>query len=207
MRAVYMAFIIFLFILTLPVLAVISFAIAVSSGLPIFFCQKRAGYQGRPFVMYKFRTMVREAESLKSRYAHMNEASGPAFKIRNDPRFTPIGRFLSHTGLDELPQLWNVLRGEMALIGPRPLPISEADKLKPWMRKRYDVLPGIISPWILDGYHKRTFTEWMRSDLQYAREKSWKTDFRLAVRTVRLIASLVRYEIRPIEINDKLNTT
>ncbi|MCX8009369.1 MAG: sugar transferase [Patescibacteria group bacterium] len=100
-----------------------------------------------------------------------NEADGPVFKIHNDPRLTKFGAFLYHTGLDEIPQLFNVLFGTMAIIGPRPLPVEEARKLKPWQKQRECVLPGIISPWILDGYHKNTFNEWMESNIEYTQKQ------------------------------------
>jgi lipopolysaccharide/colanic/teichoic acid biosynthesis glycosyltransferase len=138
--------------------------------------------------------MVANADSLKVRYIKYNEASGPAFKIHNDPRFTKIGRFLSHTGLDELPQLINVFKGEMVLIGPRPLPVSEAAKLKIWQREREKVKPGIISPWILEGYHKKTFDDWMKSDVAYAKTKSISVDINLFLRVVRFMVILFVHE-------------
>ena len=144
-----------LIVLTLPLLLVVSGLIVVFSGFPIFFYQKRVGKNGAVFTMYKFRTMVGNAEKAKRNYVSLNESVGPAFKIHNDPRFTPIGKILSHTGLDELPQLFNVLRGDMALIGPRPLPVSEAKKLKPWMHARQQIRPGIISP----AYFKRELSQ------------------------------------------------
>ena len=194
-RPLYFLCIVLLFILTLPVQLLIGFLICLVTGLPIFYLQARIGLRGKRFTLIKFRTMEVGADVLQKKYQHMNTASGPAFKIHDDPRFTPIGRFLSHTGLDELPQLYNVLRGEMALIGPRPLPVSEAKLLKPWMRKRQDVLPGIISPWILDGYHKRTFTQWMKSDIEYIREKRFITDVRLALRAAYFILRLLSKEV------------
>ncbi len=128
-NATYRSFIFLLILATLPFSVIVAVCIVLFSGPPILFCQKRIGLRGKPFLMYKFRTMDIGAETVKRRMVHLNEADGPVFKIRNDPRFTPIGRFLSHTGLDELPQLINVLKGEMALIGPRPLPVDEAKKL------------------------------------------------------------------------------
>lgn len=135
--------------------------------------------------------MTLGAHTKQKKYVHLNEADGPVFKIRNDPRFTKIGRFISHIGLDELPQLINVLMGEMALIGPRPLPVDEEKKLKPWMKKREDILPGIISPWVLDGYHARSFKEWMRSDCEYAKTKSFRIDLILGVRAVGYMMKLI----------------
>jgi lipopolysaccharide/colanic/teichoic acid biosynthesis glycosyltransferase len=195
MNYLYYLFILFLCGLSLPILACIYIIKLIIDGSPALFVQERAGLGGKPFLMYKFRTMIVGAEDLQNEYRKLNEAKGPVFKIRNDPRFTPFGKFLSHTGLDELPQLVNVLRGEMALIGPRPLPLSEAHKLAPWMKKRHEVKPGIISPWILNGYHRQTFSDWMRSDLKYAKTKSLLTDGRIALRSLAFISNLFFQEI------------
>ena len=123
--------------------------------------------------------MVVGAEKKQRGLIKKNEAQGPVFKIHNDPRFTPFGRFLSHTGLDELPQLINVFRGKMSIIGPRPLPVLEAKHLKPWQQERHKVKPGIISPWVLNGYHSNSFDEWMKSDIAYAYNKSLTGDLAL----------------------------
>jgi lipopolysaccharide/colanic/teichoic acid biosynthesis glycosyltransferase len=170
-------------------------SIALTSGFPVIFRQKRTGKDGKTFTMYKFRTMMPNAEAQKTKYVHLNVAGAPAFKIPDDPRYTPIGRFLSHTGLDELPQLFNVLKGEMSLIGPRPLPVSEAAKLKSWQKEREKIRPGIISPWILNGYHKNTFDDWMTSDIEYTRNKSLKTDINIGVKTIRFLFGLLINEI------------
>lgn len=188
-------FVFFLIVITLPFQLLIIVFIFISSGSPIFYRQLRLGKAGKKFKLYKFRTMVREADKLQQRFASKNEANGPVFKIRNDPRFTKIGKFLSHTGLDELPQLFNVLNGDMALIGPRPLPINEAKKLKLWMRQREKIKPGIISPWILEGYHRRSFDEWMKSDVVYAGQKSLTTDISLTIRTIGFLLGLFWREI------------
>lgn len=157
----------------------------------ILFRQKRVGKNGRVFTLYKFRTMIRNAEVLQKKYSNKNESTGPAFKIYNDPRFTRIGKFLSHTGLDELPQLWNVVCGDMALLGPRPFPVSEAKKLLPWMKEREHILPGIISPAILTGTYHKDFDAWMKSDVAYAQSKSVLGDAQLLLRCVPFVARLV----------------
>jgi lipopolysaccharide/colanic/teichoic acid biosynthesis glycosyltransferase len=175
----YQLFSIAIVIFCSPLMVVIAILIALSSGFPIVFIQKRIGKKGQPFAMYKFRTMVVNAEQKQKSLNKYNEASGPVFKIRNDPRFTSIGKWLSHTGLDELPQLFNVLKGDMQLIGPRPLPVAEAAQLKTWQKERETVKPGIISPWVLDGYHKKTFDEWMKSDIAYINRKSFFYDCQL----------------------------
>lgn len=195
MRIVFQGTIFILFTTTLPLQIAVTLTVWMTSGSPVIFCQKRIGKNGKPFTMYKFRTMQNGAEDKKKLYVSGNESDGPTFKIWNDPRFTPIGKFLSHTGLDELPQLWNVLKGEMALIGPRPLPVSEAKKLKSWMREREKVLPGIISPAILAGDYHKDFTKWMKVDVAYARSKSASGDVKLLFRSV---AFLFRLFIREI---------
>jgi lipopolysaccharide/colanic/teichoic acid biosynthesis glycosyltransferase len=191
----------FLFMLTLaaaPAFFVISILLYVAQGGPVFFRQKRVGLGGKPFVIYKFRTMRVGAERDQKKYQRLNEANGPVFKIRNDPRFTQLGKFLAHTGLDELPQLVNVIKGDMALIGPRPLPVVEARKLTPAQQKRHGTKPGIISPWVLDGYHRQTFDAWMRSDIEYAKKKSFLYDLTLASHTVVFLISLFIREIASI---------
>ena len=191
----YLIFLLIFFVGTFPFQILIGVSIALSSGFPIFFLQKRMGKDGKPFVMYKFRTMKVGAENLQKQLQKRNEADGPVFKIHNDPRFTSIGRFLGHTGLDELPQLWNILRGEMALIGPRPLPIDEANKLTRWQKKRHSIKPGIISPWILDGYHSKSFSAWMKSDILYIQKKSIWYDIELCVKMIPYIFRLIIREL------------
>ncbi len=174
---------------------VISVCILLTSGFPILFLQKRTGKNGKTFILYKFRTMIVGSEHEQQRYTRLNEADGPVFKIRNDPRFTSIGRFLGHTGLDEFPQLINILKGDMALFGPRPLPIHEAKNLLPWQRERQSIKPGILSPWVLDGYHKKRFNDWMRSDLAYVKNKSFVYDLKLFVRSIIFMIRLVMAEL------------
>lgn len=176
-------------IIFFPVMVAISVAIVVTTGFPVVFKQKRVGKDGKPFVLYKFRTMVQDAEKVQKHLRQKNESDGPAFKMRNDPRFTPIGKFLSHTGLDELPQLFNMVRGDMVFFGPRPLPVAEAKKLKIWMHTREKTMPGIISPAVLTGTYHKDFEGWMRSDVEYVKKKSVFYD-------VRLLARLVPFSIR-----------
>ncbi len=204
MRLIYSGIILLLFLVTLPMGAAIALIIFLSSGPPVLFVQKRVGKNGKPLLMYKFRTMQRDAETKKWEYMSLNESDGPAFKIRNDPRFTGIGKFLSHSGLDELPQLFNVLKGDMALIGPRPLPPSEVKKLASWMKKRHAILPGIISPAVLTGRYHENFTQWMKSDVRYAETKNMYQDAAILVRCVPFLLGLVRKEIVG-HIRDKEN--
>lgn len=184
-----------LFIVALPIMGVVALIIVLIDGFPVFYQQLRVGLGGKPFTMYKFRTMVHGAEAMQKRYALQNEADGPVFKIREDPRFTHFGKFLSHTGLDELPQLVNVIRGEMALFGPRPLPEEEAAKLTKRQQERHKIKPGIISPWIFEGYHSRPFDEWMKSDIAYANEKSLWYDFGLFGKAMVFMGKLFMREI------------
>lgn len=145
------------------------------------------GKNEEPFTFYKIRTMVKNAQDIKFRYKHLNEVEEPVFKIKNDPRHTSVGRFLSHTGLDELPQLVNVLRGEMSLVGPRPLPVAEAKRIPKQYGKRFSVLPGMTSSWVIKGSHKLGFKKWMELDLQDVKSKSFKHDLQIIVFTVLLM--------------------
>ncbi len=191
----YYLFVVVVFLFSLPFQLLIALSVFLCSGTPVFFGQKRIGKDGKPFVLYKFRTMVRGSEKKNRALTSINEADGPVFKIFNDPRFTGIGKLLSHTGCDELPQLYNILRGEMAFIGPRPLPVGEAAKLKPWQRKREAVKPGIVSPWILEGYHHKSFDEWMKSDIRYMENKGFIYDCGVALRMVPYIGKLLGDEL------------
>lgn len=159
----------------------------------VFFYQKRVGKDKKIFTLYKIRTMVNNAELLKEKYQQLNEANGPVFKIRDDPRYTKIGKFLAHTGLDELPQLINVIKGEMAFVGPRPLPVDEASKVPKKYEKRFSVLPGITSLWIVKGAHKLSFREWMELDLEYVRNKSVWLDMKISLLTVLLILKSILF--------------
>src|SRR5262249_5919962 len=152
---------------------------------PVLFWQDRAGLYGRPFHLLKFRTMVVNAEQLKELLKKQNERTGPAFKIRNDPRITPVGRFLRKHSLDELPQLINVLRGEMSLVGPRPLPTSEVALQEPWQLRRLAVRPGLTCIWqACANRHEISFEEWMYLDMLYIDHWSLAKDFVLIFRTV-----------------------
>ncbi len=182
-------------ILCLPVFALIGALIVVFDGMPFLYVQQRIGRYGVPFFIYKFRTMRTGAENERRRLLRKNESDGPVFKIHNDPRFAGIGKFLSHTGLDELPQLYNIFRGEMAFIGPRPLPVSEAKALQPWMQARHAILPGVISPAILTGKYHKNFTRWMKSDVAYAKQKSVQGDARLVFRFIFFILGLLWKEL------------
>jgi len=196
LNLLYALFLLLIVLLVTPVITVISLLIFIMSGLPIFYAQKRVGQNGIPFMLYKFRTMHVGAEKLQVKLKAQNEAKGPVFKIHDDPRFTAIGRFLSHTGLDELPQITNILFGQMAVVGPRPLPVAEAKKLLPWQKERHKIKPGIISPWIVNGYHSQAFDDWMKSDLEYAIKKNQLYDLYLICKALILFLKFVRNELR-----------
>ena len=175
----YLFLILSIFVL-LPVYLILSLLVIYFSGFPVFFIQDRIGLNGKKFKIFKFRTMVNNAEKNQNKLEYLNEADGPVFKIRNDPRLTNIGKFLSHTGLDELPQFFNILRGEMNLVGPRPLPVIEAEKISiKYKTKRESVRPGLLSPWILSGHHRLSFDDWMKSDITYIKNKSFIYDLKI----------------------------
>jgi lipopolysaccharide/colanic/teichoic acid biosynthesis glycosyltransferase len=167
-----------------PLMLIAAAAVKITSRGPVIFRQKRAGLGGREFVMFKFRTMVADAESRRDALLHRNEQDGPAFKIKNDPRITKVGRFLRKTSLDELPQLFNVLRGDMTLVGPRPLPVKEQDQCDRWHRRRLSVTPGLTCIWQVEGRNEVYFDQWMRMDLSYVRRRGFWYDLGIILRTV-----------------------
>jgi lipopolysaccharide/colanic/teichoic acid biosynthesis glycosyltransferase len=170
--------------LWLPLNGIIALIIRFTSpGAPVLFRQLRTGKGGRRFQMYKFRTMVSNAEELKSTYAHLNELKWPDFKITNDPRITPIGRFLRKTSLDELPQLFNVLRGEMSLVGPRPTSFGP-ETYKLWHTSRLDVMPGLTGLWQIIGRAQLEFDDRLRLDIAYIERASLSLDINILLRTV-----------------------
>ncbi len=170
--------------LWLPLMGVIALLIWITSpGAPVIFTQWRTGKGGRRFKMYKFRTMVPNAEELKAQYAHLNELKWPDFKITNDPRVTPLGRILRKTSLDELPQLFNVLRGEMSLVGPRPTSFGP-DTYRLWHTERLDVTPGLTGLWQIVGRGSTEFDDRLRLDILYIERRSLLVDFLILLHTV-----------------------
>jgi lipopolysaccharide/colanic/teichoic acid biosynthesis glycosyltransferase len=167
-----------------PVYAAVAIAVHLSGPGPIIFRQPRAGPGGKPFTFYKFRTMVPNAEALKATLRVVNEAEGPVFKMRNDPRVTSVGRVLRRTSLDELPQLWNVLKGDMSLVGPRPPTLDEIPSYEPWQNRRLELTGGITGIWQTSGRHQVGFTDWMRMDVQYSNHRSLGMDVKLLAKTV-----------------------
>jgi lipopolysaccharide/colanic/teichoic acid biosynthesis glycosyltransferase len=170
-------------ILSIPLMLLCALAIKLTSRGPVFYIQEREGLGGRRFRMYKFRTMHVNAEHQQQSLLKFSEQDGPAFKMTDDPRITWIGHWLRSFSLDEIPQLWNVLRGEMSLVGPRPLWIREASQCLPWQRQRLAVLPGMTCIWQVRGRNTVSFDEWMRMDIQYIRRRSFLRDLHLLATT------------------------
>jgi exopolysaccharide biosynthesis polyprenyl glycosylphosphotransferase len=171
-----------------PVLLVIGLAIKISSHGPVLFAQTRVGRHGREFQMLKFRTMVHGADERKKELLELNQAA-PMFKITNDPRTTRVGRFLRRHSLDELPQLWNVLRGDMSLVGPRPLITEEARLFSGWQRRRYHVAPGITGPWQILGSSRVPMSEMVTIDYLYCANWSLWLDAKILARTLPYVLS------------------
>jgi len=169
---------------TAPLWLIVAVAIKLDSSGPVFFKQERAGKGGKPFRVYKFRSMVVGAEAEQAKLAAQNEATGPLFKIRDDPRRTRVGRFIRQTSLDELPQFINVIRGEMSVVGPRPALFSEVAQYQEWQRKRLDIQPGVTGLWQVSGRSDLTFDEMVMLDIYYGENWSLGADIRIMLRTV-----------------------
>lgn len=167
-----------------PLLLLVALCILVTMGRPIMFVQERAGLRGRSFRMFKFRTMVTDAEARQAALRDQNIMGGPVFKVKNDPRVTPLGRFLRKSSIDELPQLFNVVAGQMSLVGPRPLPLFEQEQIVGWHRRRLSMKPGITGLWQVSGRNTIAFDQWMKLDLAYVDSWSLRADLKLLARTV-----------------------
>lgn len=177
-----------LLISTSPIMLLAALAIYLTSGRPVMFLQDRYGYNGRVFKLYKFRTMVQNADALQDKLRAHNERDGAAFKMKNDPRVTRVGRWLRKTSIDELPQLINVIRGEMSMVGPRPLPLADYRRMnKTSHRRRLSVLPGITGPWQISGRDHVSFEEWMQMDLDYIDNWRLWTDLKIILLTVPVV--------------------
>lgn len=184
-RAIDLVLIIAALPLLVPLFLVIAAAIKLDSAGPVFFTQERVGRNKRHFQMYKFRSMVKDAEGMMRQLEHMNEAKGPIFKIKNDPRVTRVGRFLRKTSLDELPQLINVLLGEMSLVGPRPMSIRDVSLFdKGIQRKRFSVMPGLTCLWQISGRSDLPFDKWLELDLLYIENWSLGLDIKILCKTI-----------------------
>jgi exopolysaccharide biosynthesis polyprenyl glycosylphosphotransferase len=176
-------------VLLSPVLLIIALAVKLSSRGPVIYRSSRPGIAGRPFYCFKFRTMRQHAEQIQPHLESLNEKSGALFKIREDPRLTSVGRFLRRYSLDELPQLVNVVRGEMSLVGPRPLPMRDFDRLEEWHKKRYLVLPGITGLWQVSGRSELDFDDLVRLDFLYLERWSIMLDLLILLKTIPAVLS------------------
>jgi len=177
-------------LLTLPIFLMLFVAIKLEDGGPIFYFSQRVGKGGRLFRFIKFRSMILNADAVRDQLHNLNEVDGPVFKIENDPRITRVGRFLRRSSLDELPQLWNILRGDMSLVGPRPPIASEVVRYEPWQLRRLSVPPGLTCLWQISGRCTIGFDEWMRLDMEYIdHHRTLTSDLRILVRTVPAVLS------------------
>jgi len=172
-----------------PVLASIAAMIRITSSGPVLFRQTRCGLGGRRFTLYKFRSMINDAEQMRAELHLLNELDGPVFKMSDDPRITTVGRWLRRFSLDELPQLWNVLRGEMSFVGPRPAVPEEVAQYQDWQRRRLRMRPGLTCTWVLEGRSHVDFNRWMQLDLKYIDNWSLWLDLKIFLRTIPIVLS------------------
>ncbi len=180
----------FMLLLLLPLFMLLGILIKIDSRGPVFFAQERVGLRGRRFKLYKFRTMIPDAERVLEKLKAQNEMDGPTFKMKDDPRITKVGKFLRKTGLDELPQLYNVFKGEMSLIGPRPPLAKEVEQYERWQMRRLSVKPGITCTWqVVPNRNDVKFESWMRMDLQYIDNWSFQKDISLFFKTIKTFFS------------------
>jgi lipopolysaccharide/colanic/teichoic acid biosynthesis glycosyltransferase len=177
-----------LLILATPLMLVIGLVIWICEGRPVLYQWKVVGQHGRPFLSWKFRTMVPDADRRKQELLKHNEMQGPVFKMREDPRITPTGRFLRKYSLDELPQLWSVVLGDMSLVGPRPPLVTEYAKYESWQKRKMSVVPGLTCLWQVQGRADITdFNDWVRMDLQYIDNWSLILDFKILFQTAAVV--------------------
>jgi exopolysaccharide biosynthesis polyprenyl glycosylphosphotransferase len=172
-----------------PVLLTIAALIRITSPGPVLFRQTRCGLGGRRFTLYKFRSMINDAEQMRAELHQLNELDGPVFKISDDPRITPVGRGLRRFSLDELPQLWNVFRGDMSFVGPRPAVPEEVEQYEDWQRRRLRMRPGLTCTWVLEGRSHVDFNRWMQLDLKYIDNWSLWLDAKIFLRTIPIVLS------------------
>lgn len=166
-----------------PLFLIVAILIKIESKGNVIFVQDRVGLNGKIFKMYKFRSMVSDAEELKKNLQEQNEMTGPMFKMKEDPRITKVGKFIRKTSIDELPQLFNVLKNDMSLVGPRPSLPSEVEQFEDWMLERLTVKPGLTCYWQVSGRNDIQFEDWMKLDVKYVRERSFLVDMKLIFKT------------------------
>lgn len=174
-----------------PLFLIIAIIIKLEDGAPVFYIQERNGLYGKVFRMYKFRSMCVDAEIIHNELLNQNELDGPAFKMKNDPRVTKIGKFIRRTSIDELPQLINIIKGDMSIVGPRPLPTYETAQCNEYQNQRLLVKPGLTCYWQCCGRNNIPFDEWMEMDIRYIKEAGIWTDCKLIIRT---FAAVIRSE-------------
>jgi len=174
----------FALVLLVPIIPLIAVMIKLDTSGPVFFRQQRVGRRGRVFHFYKFRSMFTGADERKKELEALNEQDGPVFKVRSDPRVTNVGRFLRRSSLDEIPQIFNVVKGEMSIVGPRPPVPSEVERYHPWHRRRLEVRPGITCLWQISGRSHLSFDEWMRLDMEYLKHRNFRTDLLIFFKTI-----------------------
>ncbi|MEQ8154226.1 MAG: sugar transferase [Clostridiaceae bacterium] len=174
-------------IITTPILIATAIAIKIESEGPIVFSQERIGQYGKKFNMYKFRSMVINAVELRDKLMEKNEMNGPMFKIKDDPRITKVGSFIRKTSIDELPQLINILKGEMSLVGPRPSLPEEVNQFQLWMIERLQAKPGLTCYWQILGRNNINFKDWMNLDIKYVRDRNTWIDIKLIFKTIRVL--------------------
>jgi exopolysaccharide biosynthesis polyprenyl glycosylphosphotransferase len=176
-------------ILLSPLLLAIAAMIKVTSPGPVFFQQTRCGLGGRRFMLYKFRSMINNAEQMRAELHQLNELDGPVFKISDDPRITTVGRWLRRFSLDELPQLWNIFRGDMSFVGPRPAVPEEVEQYEDWQRRRLRMRPGLTCIWVIEGRNHVDFNRWMQLDLKYIDTWSLWLDAKIFLLTIPIVLS------------------
>jgi exopolysaccharide biosynthesis polyprenyl glycosylphosphotransferase len=177
----------FVLVITSPIMLIIIILIKCTDKGPVFFKQERVGQNGRRFVCFKFRSMILNAESMVEELQHQNESDGPTFKIENDPRITKIGKFLRKTSLDEFPQFFNVIKGEMSVVGPRPPLLSEVKQYEKYQLRRLSMKPGITCIWQVSGRNSISFKEWMQMDLDYIDNWSVWLDMKIILKTITVV--------------------
>jgi exopolysaccharide biosynthesis polyprenyl glycosylphosphotransferase len=171
-------------LMLVPVIPLVALMIRLDSPGPVFYRQDRVGRGGRLFKFYKFRSMRADSDRMRADLEQRNEQSGPVFKIKNDPRITAVGQFLRRSSLDEIPQIFNVLKGDMSIVGPRPALPGEVAKYEAWHRRRLDVKPGITCLWQVAGRNQVGFDEWMRLDIEYMTHRSVRADVEIFLKTI-----------------------
>ncbi len=172
-----------------PLMLAVAIAIKLTSKGPVIFKQKRAGLGGKPFTFYKFRSMVIDAEEKKKQLMQFNFRTGPVFKMNDDPRVIPVGKFIRKWSFDELPQFYNVLKGDMSLVGPRPPTLDEVPQYDNWQKRRLEVKPGITCLWQINARHESDFDNWVRLDIEYVKKKSLLLDIKILLLTLPAVLS------------------